>query len=288
MKASEWLRGTISDFALERLDRLGIERDLELAGMPELLRRGLEERGWPVHQSAFAFDQAVGGIRLAQYPFGVFSALVRRKRSPAPRDDELLRYEGRVLLPADGANITSFWIDEDGIVYEGCWGDYDPEGEDYCAPAYASYRIMIERFVLQRGPREPDAVALRDPRLCHTLHVRASLGEGIASSLGLELWQPASDQFARVWRGDAAMLMEHVNPSFDPGTVAYLETFDQVVAACQVIAAEAPDAHVRWHGPLPEPPRPGDPLVLRQQLSFGRFSEMAVYGSPGAYRVEVR
>lgn len=290
MKASELLRGVLSDFALGVLDQLNIVRDPALTGSRAELRRLLEERGWPAYESALAFEEVVGGIILMEEaPLGTFAAIERRRRHPVSRDDELLHYEDRTLLPITGGLITDFWIDETGVIYRGYWGDVggDPDGEDYVEPTYESFKIMIERFALQREPWWPKS--LFDYRKRYSIVVRDTVvGAAIADVLHVALWPWASDRFASVWRGDAVLVMEtNLAQGAAARTQVWTETLDDLVEVWKVAFSRAPDSWIDWHGPSPEPPRSGETPVLR--FSFRtrgtQQREVMVYGVPGEYRV---
>ena len=290
MKASEHLAHILSGYALEVIDSLGLQRDEDLIGSPDRLRGLLEARGWPVYEAAFAYDEAVGGITLGgKTPLGVYAALRRRERERVPHDDELLNYQGKVLLPAEGSGITELWIDAEGTIYNAYFGDLSGDDDgDYAKPRYATYTTLLERYALQTDPIWGRDVALSDRRTRYTADVRARVGAELAAATNMPPWAPATDRYASVWRDGERLVMEHPNVETNwPETEARFDTLEDVVAFWDVAEHLAPGASMRWAGRAPDAPRPGDVVMRTYRLNASDrgLRDVAVCGQHGQLRI---
>src|SRR6185369_851591 len=109
------LRDRLSDEARRAIDAAGLARDPALTCPTATLEASLRARGFPVYAPALELERLAGGVTIGGATIlGCCAALDRRRREPMPRDDELLAYEGTLLLPIDGSAITALWIDGDG------------------------------------------------------------------------------------------------------------------------------------------------------------------------------
>lgn len=236
VRASELLGDLLSPRASRILDELDLRRDPSLTCSRAELRRLLEERGLPVYESALELEERAGGLLLARMTqLGTFAVLLRY---PDLRASDLIVFEGRPLLPVDASEIPSLWIDEAGVLYVGDRGEGsgDP-AEGFCAPIYASYVKMFERFALQREPHWSS-----EPRLLrgqsHHLEIWGKAGDAVAEALGIPLFPPASDQFVRVWFDEPSLVQEIDIPEYRVATVAYL-TSPEAAATAETAARRA-------------------------------------------------
>lgn len=235
-RASELLGDVLSPHARRILDELDLRRDASLTCPPGALRRSLEERGLPVYESALELEERAGGLLLARMTrLATFAALLRY---PDLRASDLLVFEGRPLLPIDASEIPSLWIDEAGVIYAGDRGEGsgDP-AEGFCAPIYASYVKMFERFALQREPHwSPEPRLLRGQS--HHLEIWGKAGEAVAEALEIPFFPAASDPFVRVWFDEPSLVQEINIPEYRVATIAYL-TSPEAAATAEAAARRA-------------------------------------------------
>ncbi|HEX4386878.1 MAG TPA: hypothetical protein VH083_28180 [Myxococcales bacterium] len=278
----------LSERARRIMAEQGMARQRELVGSPDELRAALLARGWPVYDSVLDLEERGSGLRFFETGpgLGCWAALQRRARERVARDDELLRWEGKVLLPIFGGQVTNFWMDDDGVCYDGVFSDfaYEPWDGDECEPSYASFEKFLERWAFKRHlehSKENEALRIARKNLIRTF---GSAGRSVAEALGAPLDAIASDHLYSFWIGEA-LVTERTHRS---QTDAWLSTRDECVSVLRTLALVA--GHVRVDPYLqPAPPHPGEPPVERLRLLIrGNPGEISIYGQSGDYRFEVK
>lgn len=289
-RASLSLRDVLSAHAVAVLDRLDIRRDPSGTCPPSELARMLAERGLPVHAPVLELEARAGGVTLGdKTQLATYRALSIRPDFGA---SDALVFRGEVLLPIHGSELMEFWMDREGTIYRG-WPaspPWDPEDSGFCAPVYASYVTMFERYAFQREPWWSAAGGLDDGARCSlTVHGHL-IGDAMAQALAVPAFKPAWDRYARIWHDEAAHIEEANMPGYHVHTRAELRSLDDLVRALETVAPIMDRAPLDIGLPERALVRPGERETLRfRGLQPGdRPMDILVYGGPGSYRIEIR
>ncbi|AUX20444.1 uncharacterized protein SOCEGT47_009130 [Sorangium cellulosum] len=289
-RASLSLHDVLSEHAVAALDRLDVRRDPAGTCAPRELARMLTERGLPVHEPVLELEARAGGVTLGgKTPLVTYRAL---SAHPDFGRSEALVCGEELLLPIDGSGMLEFWMDREGTIYRG-WPEsppWDPEDSGFCAPIYASYTTMFERFAFQREPWWGMSAGLDDGYRCSlTIHGR-SLGDALAQALEVPAFRPAWDRFARIWHDRTAHIEEANVPGYRAHTRADLLSTDQLVRALEVMAPVMAQAPLSIGLPEHAAAQPGEREIRRFRcLRPGdRPVDVLVHGGPGKYRIEIR
>ncbi|WP_437997574.1 hypothetical protein WMF26_43680 [Sorangium sp. So ce185] len=289
-RASLSLLDVLSEHAVAALDRLDIRRDLSETCPPHELASMLAERGLPIYGPVLELEARAGGVVIGdKTQLATFRAL--KSRPGFGRSDALV-CSGEVLLPIHGSELMEFWMDGEGTIYRG-WPaspPWDPEDSGFCAPVYASYVTMFERYAFQREPWWSGTGGADDGYRCSlTIHGHL-MGDAMAQALSVQAFNPAWDRYARIWHGHAAHIEEANIPGYHVHTRAELRSVDQLVRALETISPIMDRAPLEIGLPERAVVQPGERAALHfRGLQPGdRPMDVLVYGRPGSYRIQVR
>lgn len=282
-KASEALRGILSDHALRLLDAKGATYDAGGALRAQQLRSKLLELDLPVHDAILEYEQVVGGICYGDNaPSGPLAAISAHSKNIPLRREHLLRYGDHLLLPVTGPSGTETWIDEHGTLYL-----VFPDS-DFCEPCDGSFIGELEREAFRRENFGSIESGLAEVRPFGVV-VYALMGERIARALGVPPFPPTWDDYGKTWFLSELTIEERQIKDYRRDTTVRAKSTDDAVRAMQSIHAADPRAVMGWFAHADASPRPGEPVVQRFPCfdSAGRElnTEVRVHGSPGDYRV---
>ncbi|WP_437657482.1 hypothetical protein [Sorangium sp. So ce1182] len=289
-RASLSLLDVLSEHAAAVLDRLDVRRDPSETCSSLELARMLAERGLPIYGPVLELEARAGGVDLGgKTQLATFRALTSR---PDFGPSDALVFRGEMLLPIHGSELMEFWMDREGTIYRG-WPaspPWDLEDSGFCAPVYASYVTMFERYAFQREPWWSAAGGFDDGYRCSlTVHGHL-IGDAMAQALAVPAFMPASDRYARIWHDHATHIEEANMPGYHVHTRVELGVIDDLVRALETIAPIMERAPLDISVPERALVPPGEVETLRfQGMQPGdRPMDILVYGGPGSYRVEVR
>ena len=282
-KASEALRGVLSDHALRMLDAKGATYDVGGALRSEQLRTKLLELDLPVYESILEYERVVGGICYGSNPpSGPLVAITAHSKTNPLRREHLLRYGDQLLLPVTGPRDTETWIDEQGTLYL-----VSPDS-DFCEPCDGSFIHELEREAFGRedfGSFEHGTAASRP----FGVVVYALMGEKIAQGLGVPPFPPTWDDYGKTWFLSELTIEERRIKDYRRDTTVRAKSTDDAVRAMQIIQAAEPRAVMRWFARADATPRPGEPVLQRFPCFDSAGNELAteirVHGGPGDYRI---